>query len=239
VSTTMTNPNGDRPAPQATDDHRYTLACDIGQSHDYTAVALLQTYKTLVPDREGKHKPERRHDLVHLERFRDLSYPDQVRRVVERYHELVRYAEHAHGDANVRVVVDATGVGKPILDAFREAKLRVRGVIITGGETASSGDGVDRVPKRELVTTLQVALQSKRLRIAEDLPLADALLKEFRGFRVKISLTGHASFGNATEAWREAPHDDLVLAVALATWTAENRPVANLAALRAAYGWGP
>ena len=210
--------------------HHYVVGVDVGQSNDFTALVILHSYR--IGSREGGEMfgrivEERRHDLVHAERFREIPYPDQVRRVAERYHELERHASAEHGNrATVTLVVDATGVGKPILDAMREAKLRPHGVIITGGETTSRDGGISRVPKRELATTLQVALQSKRLRIAEDLPLADLLLKEFRGFRVKISLTGHAKFGNDVGAavWREADHDDLVLAVALAVWRAETRP---------------
>ena len=86
-----------------------------------------------------------------------------------------------------------------------------------------------RVPKRELVTILQVALQAKRLRIAEGLPLAELLVKELRGFRVRITATGHAKFGNDVGEWREADHDDLVLATALAVWRVESRPQVRMA----------
>ena len=202
---------------------RYVVGFDVGQANDYSAVVILHSYRS----RQANERVERRHhDLVHVERFREIPYPEQVRRVAERYREVEQHAKLQHRDTWTSLVVDATGVGKPILDALREAGLRPRGVIITGGETASHDGGISRVPKRELATTLQVALQSKRLRIAEDLPLADLLLKEFRGFRVKISLTGHAKFGNDVGAavWREADHDDLVLAVALAVWRAETRP---------------
>jgi hypothetical protein len=211
---------------------RYVLAVDVGQANDYTAVCILQSYRLSAASDAGRH-----HDLVHLERFREMSYPDQVRRIAERYRELQQHAKAAHADASLRVVVDATGVGKPILDLAKEHGLRPNGVIITGGETSSRADGIDRVPKRELVTTLQVALQTRRLRIAEDLPLAELLLKEMRGFRVKISLTGHASFGNDVGSWREADHDDLVLATALGVWMLENRKMPSIAALRRAAGY--
>jgi len=200
--------------------NRFIMAADIGQAHDYTAVVILHAYEEIEKfgDWPDQVKRERRLDLVHAERFRGISYPQQARRVEERYGELEEHAGTVPGGAPCSLVVDATGVGKPILDTFREANLRPRGVIITGGDTASRAGGIDRVPKRELVTTLQVALQAKRLRIAEDLPLAEVLLKEFRGFRVKISLSGHATFGNDVGSWREAEHDDLVLATALAVW---------------------
>jgi hypothetical protein len=215
---------------------RYVVAVDVGQAHDYTAVAILQSYRVREAV-DDKVREDRRHDLVHLERFRDISYPEQVRRLTERYREVERIAKVEHREASVQLVVDATGVGKPVLDLMREAKLRPRGVIITGGETASHTDGISRVPKRELVTTLQVALQTRRLVVAEDLPLAETFLKEMRGFRVKISLTGHASFGNDVGAWREADHDDLVLAVALGVWKLEGPKVASRSYLKAAMGF--
>ena len=84
------------------------------------------------------------------------------------------------------------------------------------------------MPKRGLVAALQVALQAKRLVIAEELPLAGLLLKELSGFRVKIDLAGHASFGYDGGSWREADHDDLVLATAMGVWTREAPRVGSL-----------
>ena len=203
----------------------YVLAVDVGQANDYTAVAILRGRQTV--EKSGPWHDQvtygRKHELIHLERFREIPYPDQVRRIVERYRELER-AVSQERKATSRLVVDATGVGKPILDELREADLQPKGVIITAGETTTSNDGVYRVPKRELVTTLQVALQARRLQIAEELPLAKTLLQELRGFRVKITLGGHARFGNDVGVWRDADHDDLVLAVSLGVWSLERGP---------------
>jgi hypothetical protein len=69
------------------------------------------------------------------------------------------------------------------------------------------------------VATIQVLLQTKRLRIPSSLPEAQILLEEMTNFQVKISQAGHDSYG----AWREGTHDDLLLAVALACWAAERR----------------
>jgi hypothetical protein len=72
------------------------------------------------------------------------------------------------------------------------------------------------VSKHDLVSVAQVALQNGRLRIAEKLPDAAVLVKELQNFQVKITDMGNDTYG----AWREGPHDDLVLAVALALWGA-------------------
>jgi hypothetical protein len=86
---------------------------------------------------------------------------------------------------------------------------------ITGGDSVTHENGVTRVPKRDLVSAAQVALQTGRLKIAADLPEAQTLVRELENFQMKISLdTAHDSYG----AWREGAHDDLVLAVALALW---------------------
>ena len=93
--------------------------------------------------------------------------------------------------------------------------LTALGVTITGGDKGSREGGDWRVPKRELVSTVQVLLQGGRLKIAEDLPNAAVLIQELLNFRVKIELlTAHDSYG----PWRERTHDDLVLATALACW---------------------
>lgn len=60
------------------------------------------------------------------------------------------------------------------------------------------------MPKRNLVSSVQVALQSGRLKIAEDLALAETLRKELLNFRVKVNVsTAHDSY----EAWREGDHE--------------------------------
>ncbi len=74
-----------------------------------------------------------------------------------------------------------------------------------------------RVPKRDVASTIAVLLQTGRLRIARGLKESETLLRELLNFRVKISLSGHDTY----EAWREAEHDDLVLAVGLAAWLFE------------------
>ena len=73
------------------------------------------------------------------------------------------------------------------------------------------------MPKRNLVSTVQIALQSGHLKIAEELALAETLRKELSSFRIKVNIsTAHDS----NEAWREGDHDDLVLATALDCWKA-------------------
>ena len=71
--------------------------------------------------------------------------------------------------------------------------------------------------KRELVGMVSVLLEQRRLQIADGLPEATILKAELGNFRLKMTAAGNETFS----AWRDADHDDLVLAVALACWLGE------------------
>ncbi len=85
------------------------------------------------------------------------------------------------------------------------------------GASAFRGPTSFHIPKTELVGTLQVLLQTRRLRIARGLPDAELLVHELENFKLKMALARDESM----EAWREGPQDDLVFAAALAAWVGE------------------
>jgi hypothetical protein len=195
----------------------YFAGLDIGQAADYSALAVAER---ITPP---EAKPV--YHFRYLERVKlGTSYPEQVAHVKS-------LMEQPPLKGNVTLALDYTGVGRPVLDMFRAARIPcpLFGISIHGGE-AVTWDEVDkylvRVPKRDLVAVVQVLLQSERLKIAEALSEAKTLVKELLNFRVKIdSVTAHDSYS----AWREGQHDDLVLAVALACWIAEKKGDATTA----------
>jgi len=181
---------------------RYFLGLDLGQANDYTALAVLR-----------ESGPERGlYDLGKLERY-DLGtpYPEivaSVKAMVDKLREQ---------PAIVYLAVDATGVGRPVVDLFDEAGLSVTPITFTSGHEVTRGEqGGYNVPKRDLVSTAKVALQTRVLRSSPEIPLAKVFREELLKFRVKISLKGKDTY----EAWREGDHDDLVMAVAMALWVA-------------------
>lgn len=191
----------------------HIIGLDLGQAHDFSAWIVTQRI-----DRENLPPL---YDVAHIDRTRGAKYPA----VVEHTRLLVDSLKTADPLARVDLVVDFTGVGRAVGDMIVDANLQLSTsptlVTITGGDMVTRGDaGELRVPKRDLAGAIQVVLQSERLRIAERLPLARTLTDELVGFKVKISLTGHDSYA-AGEDWRSAPHDDLVLALALAVWQGE------------------
>lgn len=200
----------------------YIIGVDLGQANDYTAVSVIEMH-TGGDGREA----ERSYQVRHLDRLPlGTPYPEQVE-AVSRVVGLVK-EQHAKNSSPgqsdrrpspPRLVVDQTGVGRPVVDMLRSAGHRnLTAVSIHGGDTTSR-EGYDwRVPKRELVATVQVLLQTDRLAVAASLPHAQTLTKEMLAFKVSFSKTGHDSYGND---WRENDHDDMVLAVALAAWVGE------------------
>ncbi len=203
---------------------RFYVGLDLGQRRDYTAIVVAEK----VEPREGsasaqasasteKHGDHELH-VRHLERFRDVPYPD----VAVRVRRLMVAPELRANGTEPALAVDATGVGAPVVDLLRSSGLTFDAVTITGGDTQSKDPTSDlyRVPKRDLVGGMQVLLQSGRLKIARTLAHAEALRAELLNFRVKINVaTAHDSY----QAWREGDHDDLVLACALACWGATAR----------------
>ena len=127
--------------------------------------------------------------------------------------------------AGTELVIDITGVGKPVFEMFTYSGISPLGVLITAG-TAETHDGaICGVPKLTLVSRLQALLHEARLKIQKELPEADTLVRELQDFRVEYTTAGHLTF-NA----RSGKHDDLVLALAIAVWRAHGGGMAS-------YGW--
>jgi hypothetical protein len=121
------------------------------------------------------------------------------------------------------LMVDATGVGKAVVDMLADglnsrATCTCYPVTIAAGHAPTIGEGGGlQVPKKELVGVLPVLLQTRRLQVARMLSDANLLLQELENFRVKAV----ALPSESPTLWREGPQDDLVLAVALAAWMGE------------------
>jgi hypothetical protein len=113
------------------------------------------------------------------------------------------------------LMIDYTGVGRPVFDMFKHLSVYPIGVLITNGATETRIDGVAHVPKIVLVGRLQALLHEGRLKIQKDLPEAKNLVNELVDFRVNYTAAGHLTF-----AAREGRHDDMVLALAIACYRA-------------------
>ena len=216
-------------------DFAYYLGLDLGQSADYTALALIEEpvwvsgrwtspaamtrphYDVLRAESDRARPPNPPLSVRHLERF-DLG--TRYTTIVERVKEMANAPPLSELPA--ALLVDKTGVGAAVLDAFEHSGIRPTAITIHGGSTVSDDPQRRgyRVPKRDLVSAVQVLLQNGRLKIAASLPESATLKRELLSFRVKVNpATAHDSY----EHWREGDHDDLVLATAMACWFREAR----------------
>ncbi len=173
------------------------------------------------PDgREVRDHPPVNFALRHLERIpAGVSYPEIVSRV-----------ESLHGQlSKPAVVLDATGVGKAAVELFRKTNVSVSVfTLVAGDQTIRDGSNY-RIPKRDVISTTQVLLQTGRLKIARSLPHAALLARELVNFRFKV---GQERSEDVLD-WREGPDDDLVLALAISAWEAERNP-----GLVSSFGYG-
>jgi hypothetical protein len=201
----------------------FYVGLDLGQSADYTALAVLEDGKKENPS--GAGGIEKYLHLRHLERYELRTfYPDIAEGVVALMRD-ERLSPNEYDPSRRRyfrkapeLIVDHTGVGPAVTDILRKKGLKFKAITITGGdEVHCVGSGRYRVPKRDLISALEVPFHTGELRVAEDMKLWPELKKELLNFRRKINLkTAHDSY----EHWRESDHDDLVLACALACWWA-------------------
>jgi hypothetical protein len=184
---------------------RYYVGLDLGQANDPSALAVLEQTPTLVqgfcPSYACRHLQRWPLGTAYTAIVADLSQ--------------LLLLPPLPGST---LVVDATGCGRPVVEMMRQAQLPVClvPVMITAGHALTAGADGYYVPKRELVSMLQVLLQSRRLQVARALAETATLERELLGFQTRITPARHETF-----AGRSNVHDDLVLAVALAGWAGE------------------
>ncbi len=174
----------------------FFIGVDLGQKRDHSAIVVVENNP--VPAGLLVRRAER----IPL----GTAYPKVADRIRALTHEHPFFGRCA-------LVVDATGVGAPVVDMLREPGLAcdLTAVTITGGERESRrGYQLFSVPKRDLISGVQLALEKGRLRIAGRMQQAGSLIAELTAMQM-----GEPS----------GEHDDLVLALALACWRARRKSV--------------
>ncbi len=133
--------------------------------------------------------------------------------MVQSVQETLRRAHVAAPNTRFNLVVDATGVGNPVIDMFRANRGAYQLVpvsITAGGQANLSKNGIYNVPKQDLLSRLTLMVDQRTLEIAPSLPMREALVRELTSFRPnKEPLDGE--------------QDDMILALSLATWRSWKR----------------
>lgn len=154
-------------------DHLYTMGVDLAKVTDFTVIRVY--------DRETN-------DLVFSDRFNQLEWPFQKKRIVA-------IAKHYN---NALCMIDATGLGDPIVDDLLRSGLSVDPIKITNPL------------KKELIEKLSIWIEQKKIRLI----YSQDVLFEYDNFGYEITSSGAIKYGA-----RLGYHDDIVLADALAVWS--------------------
>ena len=191
----------------------WVVGLDIGQRRDYSAIAILDWLDEFTGERDPATYDFIRRTAIRLRHAERVPLGTPFASVVDRIGEVVSHPRLA----NCTLVVDATGVGAPVVELLRAAKLpcRLIPVQITGGLDEGSDGVYYRVPKRDLVTGLQVLFDHWNPHLHTPSPGVKDLLRELIDFKARPSSSGNMRF--------EGARDDLAMALSLAWWWMRKR----------------
>ena len=156
----------------------YVIGVDLGRMDDHTVITVI--------DRDT-------HEIVSWDRFKGIDYPLQKL--------FIRGKAFNYNKA--RVIIDATGVGRPIYEDLRQEGVFVEDFTFSGKS------------KQELIGRLIVAVDERYIRVP-DIPDLVAEMKAFQYNYINES-TGEL-LKNPTYSAPVGFHDDGVISLALAVW---------------------
>lgn len=198
-----------------------TIGVDIGQRVDPTALAVTEfinnTFETRLLERLAIGTP----------------YPDVAKRISEvcksllkrKSEELLKVrllpsyeSELVKSDAAAEIwlVIDATGVGLPVVEIVREeikdTGIKLTAAFFTHGDrtTIHRGRPEATVGKAYLVSRLQALSQTNRILLPRT-PEALAMKEELRVYEIHVDANANDTYG----AFKVGLHDDLVTALGL------------------------
>lgn len=195
----------------------YIIGVDLGRDTDPTALIVgkivLAPVKSVKVDARSNityadSAISRSLAVVHAEQVPlRTPYPDIARRIME-----ITKSPQLAGRNDL--VLDATGVGQPVVDVIRDGGVVAHGVKITAGEKESISGSSLTVPKVKLVDSVIALLHTQRLTFAGGLTLAPTIQQQLAEFQMKRQANGSAKYENRLDVI----HDDLVIALGLACW---------------------
>lgn len=171
---------------------RYIVGGDLGQVKDPTAVVVVERCGKTAATLGQRSPKEDTYRVVDIRKaLLGAPYPDIVRDLRDLALELKARAGPQvvngidRGCLDVlHVVLDGTGLGRPLGDMVREEFTQhgmaamVSEIVFTSGLDTSRRGWRYTVPKSDLVCVVDLALQQARLKIAREILLAGELLDE-------------------------------------------------------------
>ena len=205
---------GNDPAAQrVTGWSRYWLGVDLAQAQDNTALVCVHDECLPIwgPSSRQVLGPRRR-TIVFADKFRGVSYPDIVSHVIR-----TMLKEPLRG--RVRLVIDASGLGRVISDLLTEQRVEHHAIQMTVGQNWVKKDRYVNVGKTLLLETLSLLFATGDLTFAHDLPLRGDILAELETFQLQQTAAGNQII---TQGKSGAHHGDLAIALAAACFASEH-----------------
>ena len=115
---------------------------------------------------------------------------------------------------NCHLLLDITSTGAAPLRVFESSGLYPESIDLTNAGSEEHTGAVRRVPLRDVIGAAQVVLQTRRIKVAEDLKLAATLLGDLQNFDPKAVTRDFDLRGGR--------NSDLVLALAVGLWWADD-----------------
>ncbi len=222
----------------------FLYVLDPGKKRDYAAEMIFRDTPEIITGDPTLARPDRIiHflDVVHIDKYKDVSYPNMVRKIKQRSQIVALVNNH-------ELLVDGNSVGEAVLDIMREVGLKPLAINSHSGKSVKKvfdefgnifQDTADErlkplkvlkeyhVPKLDLVEAGRLILEQGRLRIAKEVnpEYAKDFKDQLEDFKPKESekKTGYMKF----KAEHEEVHDDLVLDFLMASWYLINRKDSN------------
>ncbi len=198
-----------KPLPQG-----IQIGVDVGQRVDPTTIVVAA-----LELRDWSINPKAKDSIYEMPLGGDIHY---VVRFIERLPLATPYPKVADRLSEVyrqlkapRVLIDATGVGTPVVDLIREKDVQCTPVYLTGGEKATQEHGELHLAKGLMISRLQVLLQQRFIHLPQTAE-AEALTEELLNYEIKVTDSQNLQMG----VFKTGKHDDLATALGLACWGA-------------------
>src|SRR3990167_98317 len=175
------NTHGERKTFDPT--HKYQIGVDLAKYNDWTVITIIDLYDN---------------EVLEQDRFNQIDWNLQKARIEAA---AFRYTSESH---KPKIVIDATGLGDPIVDDLNKRNLNIEPFKFT------------KRSRQNLLDNLAILLEQDKIKIPND----SGLIDELESMRYEIGPQGNTKL--------EVPDgvtDDRIMSLAMACWEIPDRPI--------------
>jgi hypothetical protein len=157
----------------------YVMGVDLAKTMDYTVLTVIDSITRQV---------------VAFDRFQDIKWTDQK----------LRIQELAAKYNNAMCVIDASGVGDPVVEDLTNSNIS-----LWYDDSGRPGFKFTNESKTQLIEQLQIAIEQRQVTF----PNIEVLVDELKSYEYTITDSGNIKYGAP-----QGKHDDAVISLGLAVW---------------------